>query len=110
MENLNKYFTLYRHNNFFLISQPKHLLWVLKRTVIEAVFLSTKNTLSKLMGKKIFTLKNCVYLKPVTARTSSQSRSAILLFIWFTGFNVLVKNLSGCWLYTVFKSRYIILK
>ena len=28
---------------FFLISEPKHMLWVLKRTVNETVLLSTQN-------------------------------------------------------------------
>ena len=37
--------SVYQNINF-LISQPKHMLWVLKRTV----------SMLKLMGKKIFTI------------------------------------------------------
>ena len=48
--------SVYQKNNF-LISQLKHVLWELKRTVSmsETVLLSTQNML-KLMGKKIFTI------------------------------------------------------
>ena len=49
----------------FLISQPKHMLWVLKRTISyvvgtqknrlnETVLISTQKHMLKLMGKKIF--------------------------------------------------------
>ena len=37
------------------ISHPKHMLWVLKRTLNETVLLSTQNML-ELMGKKIITI------------------------------------------------------
>ena len=50
---------------FFLISKPKHMLLVLKRTVsMRPFFWHTKHVL-KLIGRKlftIFTLKNFVYL------------------------------------------------
>ena len=44
----------YPKNNF-LISQPKDMLWVLKRTVSMSSFEHPKHML-KLMGKKIFTI------------------------------------------------------
>ena len=49
--------------NNFLISQPKYMLWVLKRTVPMSSFEHPKHML-KLIGKKIFSfsLKNCVFL------------------------------------------------
>ena len=37
-----------------LISQPKHMVWVLKRSLNETVLLSTQKNMLKLMGKKIF--------------------------------------------------------
>ena len=39
----------------FLISQTKHMLWVLKRTVSMSSFEHPKH-MSKLMGEKIFTI------------------------------------------------------
>ena len=47
-----------------LISQPKHMFWVLKRTVSMRRSFKAPNYRLNLMCKKIndFTLKNCVYL------------------------------------------------
>ena len=39
-------------NRIFFISQPKHMLWVLRRTINEMVLLSTQTHMFKLMGKK----------------------------------------------------------
>ena len=49
----------------FLISQPKHMLWVLKRTVaMRRFFLATNYRLNLMIKKNIynFKLKKCVYL------------------------------------------------
>ena len=43
-----------KSNINFLISQPKHILWVLKRTVSDGSFEHPKQ-MFKLMDKKIFT-------------------------------------------------------
>ena len=42
--------------NNFLIFQPKHMLWVLKRTVSMRRFFEHPKHMLKLMGKKIFTI------------------------------------------------------
>ena len=50
-------------NNLFF-SWPKHILWILKRTVSDGSFEHPKYMLS-MMGKKIFTIllsKNCLNL------------------------------------------------
>ena len=48
----------------YLISQPKHMLWVLKRTATMRRFFKAPNYRLNLMGKKIFTTFNqkCVNL------------------------------------------------
>ena len=49
----------------FLISQPKHMLWVLKRTVaMRRLFLAPNYRLNLMCKKNIndFTLNICVYL------------------------------------------------
>ena len=45
-----------KQKNKFLISQPKHMLWVLKRNVSMRLFFERPKHMLKLMGKKIFTL------------------------------------------------------
>ena len=56
--------SVYKKNNF-LISQPKHMLWVLKRTVsMRRFFLAPKIyvQIDGLENINNFTLKNIVYL------------------------------------------------
>ena len=49
---------------FVFISQPKHMLWVLKRTVLMRRFICAPKHMFKLMGMKIITIlrfkKNCL--------------------------------------------------
>ena len=59
----------YQKNNF-LISQPKHMLWVLKRTVSTRRFFGPPKTYAKINGLenvKNFTLKNVCLSKSVIA-------------------------------------------
>ena len=48
--------TIYHMNHDFLIFQPKHMLWVLKRTVSMRRFFCGPKHMLKIMGKKIFTI------------------------------------------------------
>ena len=45
-----------KQKNNFLISQPKHMLWVLKRTVSMRRFFWAPKTFAYNIGKKIFTI------------------------------------------------------
>ena len=46
----------------FLISQPKHMLWVLKRTISVRRFFEHPKHALKLMSKKIFTILHSKFL------------------------------------------------
>ena len=48
--------TVRTRKNNFLISQPKHMLWVLKRIVSMRQFFEHQKHMLTIMGKKIFTL------------------------------------------------------
>ena len=48
--------SLYQKNGYFVISQPKHMLWVLKRTVSMRRFFKHPKHIQKIMDKKIFTI------------------------------------------------------
>ena len=52
---------IYQKKNF-LIFQPKHILWVLKRTVSVKRFFWAPKTYAKIMGKKIFTILRWKFL------------------------------------------------
>ena len=77
--------SVYQKNNF-LISQPKHVLWV--NRLNETVLLSTQN-MFKLMGKKIFTflrfgifmLKIFVYLNLWVSHSPSSSSAGCILIL-----------------------------
>ena len=53
--------SVYQKNNL-LVSQEKHLLWVLKRTVSMRRFFWAPKTYVKLMGKKIFKILRSAFL------------------------------------------------
>ena len=48
--------------NKFLISQPKHMLWVLKRTVSLRLFFRAPKTYAKKMDKKIIAILRQLFL------------------------------------------------
>ena len=58
----------------FLFSQPKHMLWILKKNVWDGSFKHPKHML-KLMGKKIFTIlrSNFCWSKPMLKHSLEDS-------------------------------------
>ena len=78
--------------NIFLISQPKHMLWVLKRTVNDDGSFEYLKHMFKLMVKKIFTMlrdsyakKNCLS-KPMKAElflTKPQDMLCVMCMSWY---------------------------
>ena len=59
------------HQNFFLISQAKHMLWVLKRTVLMRRFFEhQKHNMFNLMGKKISQFYAKIFLCVLSGSTA----------------------------------------
>ena len=67
----------------FLISQPKHMLWALKRTVSMRRSYEQPKHMLKQMGKKIFTIlrSKILFMKPVyISRRESRRQLSEIIF------------------------------